>query len=387
MHHPSWIELSASALRRNIRFLRRLVGPDVVFCSVVKGNAYGHGISTFVPLAEQCGVRCFAAFSADEAEAVLRASTTRIRLILMGPLFRDATEWAVVHGLEVFIFDVSTLDHVLEVARTRGIQAHVHLELETGLNRTGLTRRELDTAVDRIGGSAEAVLIAGVCTHYAGAESVSNYLRIQKQIQRFNAEVERLRAAGVDVGLRHTACSAAAITYPETRMDLVRIGIAQYGFWPSKETRMAHLLSLGDDAPPRPDPLQRVITWKSRVASIRQVAAGEFLGYGTSYMTDRRQVVAVVPVGYGLGFSRKLSNVGRVLVRGRRVSVVGMVNMSMMLLDVTEVPGVAVGDEVVLIGRQERMTITVTSFSDLVGQLNYELLVRLGQSIPRRAVA
>ena len=150
---------------------------------------------------------------------------------------------------------------------------------------------------------------------------------------------------------------------------------------------MSYLLAQGPRAKLRPDPLHRVISWKSRIMSVKSVKAGEFIGYGTTYLTDRPERIAVVPVGYALGFSRTLSNVGRVLVRGHRVGVVGMVNMSMMLLDVTEVPDVAVWDEVVLIGSQERMTISVSSFSDLAGQINYELLVRLGLSIPRQVVA
>lgn len=387
MHSHTWIELSASALRRNIRFLRKLVGPKVVFCSVVKGNAYGHGINTFVPLAEACGVRHFAVFTPDEAEAVKGASNASSRVMLMGPLFEDSADWAVASDVEVFVFDILTLERVLRLAAVRGRPARIHLELETGLYRTGLEERELGTAARLIREAAGRVVVEGICTHYAGAESVNNYLRIQQQITRFRAGVERLRAAGVETGLQHTACSAAAMTYPETRMDLVRFGIAQYGFWPSKETRMSYLLSQGPQATVRPDPLHRVLSWKSRIMSLKSVSAGEFIGYGTSYLTDRTQRIGVVPVGYALGFSRKLSNVGRVLVRGHRVGVVGMVNMSMLLVDVTEVPDIAVGDEVVLIGKQDRLTISVSSFSDLAGQINYELLVRLGLSIPRRVVA
>lgn len=384
---PSRIELSAAALGRNVRFLRRLVGPEVIFCAVVKGNAYGHGIASFVPLAEQCGVRHFAVFSPDEAEALLRVRRAQSRVIVMGPLFEDATDWAVAHGVELFVFDRGTLGRALAAAARRGRPARVHLELETGLHRTGLEGAELAAAVEDLRAAGPRVALEGVCTHYAGAESVGNYLRIHHQIQRFREAVEHLRALGVDPGLRHTACSAAAITYPETRMDMVRFGIAQYGFWPSKETRMSYLMGLGDSALAAPDPLQRVLTWKSAVMSVKPVGPGEFLGYGTSYLTDRPQIVAAVPVGYALGFARALSNVGRVLVRGHRVGVVGLVNMSMMLLDVTEVPGVAVGDEVVLIGSQDQHTITVASFSDLAGQINYEMLVRLHPSIPREVVA
>jgi alanine racemase len=387
MLKPSLIELSQSALAKNIKFLRGQVGPGVQFCSVVKGNAYGHHISTFIPMAEKCGIQRFAVFSADEAEEVLDAQTRNPDVIIMGPLLDDATAWAVARGISFFASDVSTLQRALAAARVHQRPAGIHLELETGLNRTGLERADLERAVALIRDHSQELHVKGVCTHFAGAESVSNYVRIQQQKKRFNEGVQWLRAQGVEPGLRHMASSAAALSYPETCMDLVRIGIAQYGFWPSKETRMSYLMRNGAEAPRAPDPLQRVLTWKSRVSSMKRVGRGEFVGYGTSYLTESTQRIATVPVGYAAGFSRRLSNVGRVLIRGRRFGVVGVVNMSMLLVDVTEAGNVEVGDEVVLIGKQNRLNISVSSFSDAAGYLNYESLVKLDCRIPRTVVA
>ena len=387
MKAPSSIELSRDALRGNLRFLRRIVGPDVQFCSVVKGDAYGHGIRQFVPMAEDCGVRRFAVFAATEAEAVLRARRTDCDIMIMGHIDPQDLSWAVREGIAVWVFDGRRLEAMVDAAGTVGRPARVHLELETGLNRTGLTGQALARAVEQLVDAEERIIVEGVCTHLAGAESAANAMRIQEQLRRFEATCEDLRGQGLAIPLCHSACSAAALTLPQSRMDMVRVGIAQFGFWPSMETRIQYQLQQGGGMERRfHDPLRRVLRWSSALMEVKEVPPGEFVGYGTSYMTTARQRIGAVPVGYAHGFVRHLSNLGHVLVRGRRAAVVGVVNMSMMLIDVTHIPGARPGDEVVVIGRQGRAEITVTSFSDLSRVPSYEVLVRIPSDIPRVVV-
>jgi alanine racemase len=170
-------------------------------------------------------------------------------------------------------------------------------------------------------------------------------------------------------------------------MDMVRIGISQYGYWPGKEIEIQHIVQTNEKPDTRyVDPLKRMLTWKSRIMSVKEVKQGEFIGYGTSYLTTRFHRIAVVPIGYFHGFGRNLSNLGRVLIRGRRVSIIGYVNMSVLLINVTDIPGASTDDEVVLIGKQKNNQITVGSFSDLSNMLNYEVLVRLPSEIPRVVV-
>ena len=188
----------------------------------------------------------------------------------------------------------------------------------------------------------------------------------------------------------HAACKVAnrlnkpatLFNFPETAMDLVRIGISSYGFWPNTETKMLNLSETEDSK----DPLQRVLSWKSVVMSVKNVAENEYVSYGKSYLTNHPTVIATIPVGYGYGFSRTLSNNGYVLINGMRVRVIGAVNMNMMVVDVTDLDEVKVGDEVVLIGKQGDQTITVSSFSDMNNSMNYELLTRLPSHIPRKIV-
>jgi alanine racemase len=385
--HTSRIELSESALRRNVRFLRRVIGKEVTFSSVVKGNAYGHGIEAFVPLAERCGVRHFSAFSADEAARISGCKGKRTDVMIMGDMPSDAVDWAVDGGISFYVFEPARLARAIKVARRLGRPARVHLEVETGLHRTGLEPRTLDKVLRMIHEAGPAVSVEGICTHFAGAESISNYVRIQQQNETFRRMVARVEAQGIFPAKRHAACSAAALNYPETRLDMVRFGIAHYGFWPTRETRMQYYMRKGRPPGGRQDPLRRVMSWKSRIMSFKKVRSGDFIGYGTSYQASRPQRLAAVPIGYFHGFSRSLSNLGFVLVREERAPVVGLVNMNMMMIDVTDVPGARIGDEVVIIGKQESQQITVASFSDLTNYLNYEVLVRIPNEIPRVVVA
>ncbi len=385
--HTSWIELSKSALEANLRFLQKRVGPAAAICAVVKGNAYGHGIETFVPLAESCGVRRFAVANADEALRAFNSRTADSDVMIMSSVEDEALEWAVSNRVQFHVFDVLRLQTAIRLATRIGIPARIHLEVETGLNRVGLDREERDTVASLVQDNSHSLTLEGVCTHFAGAESVGNYVRIQQQIQSFNEQCAWLDDRGIRPRLRHTACSAAALTYPETVMDMVRIGIALYGFWPSKETQMQFMLGGAPLSAKRPrDPLRRVLRWASRIMSVKSVPAGEFVGYGTVYMTTRRENIASIPVGYAHGFARSLSNNGFVLVHGRRAPVVGYVSMSVLLVDVTDIGGVCAGDEVVLIGKQGKCSITVGSFSDMSRNMNYEVLARLPSDIPRTVV-
>ncbi len=387
MFHSSRIELSRSALQKNIRFIKKLIGLNVKYSSVIKGNAYGHSIDKFVPLAELCGIDHFSVFSAYEAYIALNSRTKNSHICIMGSIENDELEWAIENDISFYVFDTNRLKAATSAAKKINKKARIHLELETGLNRTGFQGEHLINAAEIIKNNQEYLRVDGVCTHYAGAESVSNYLRISNQIEEFKRQCNWLENHGINVGIKHTACSAAALSYPQTRFDMVRIGIAQYGFWPSDETRMQYIISHLNGADKKfKDPLKRVMSWKTRIMSIKEVSPGEFIGYGTSYLTSHKQLIASIPVGYHYGFARSLSNIGYVLVRGKRAPVVGMVNMHIVLIDVTRIKDIEIGDEVVLIGKQHKAEITVGSFSDLSRFQNYEVLARLPNFIPRIVV-
>lgn len=382
MLHTSQIHLSKSALKHNLEFIRQIIGQETRLSSVVKGNAYGHGIEQFVPLAKECGVNHFSVFSADEAQRIRKTLNDNTPIMIMGMLDNDQMEWIIKNGISFFVFEPDRLEKAVSIAQKLDIPAKIHLEIETGMNRTGFSTKIFPRVLQYIKKEAAHLILQGLCTHYAGAESIANYHRIKRQEKIYDRAYKRMTNLGLSPELKHTACSAATIRYPKTRMDLVRIGILQYGFFPSKETLIYYLTRHKIHE----YPLKRIITWKSKVMSVKCVKTGEFIGYGTSYLANSDLKIATVPVGYGHGFSRSLSNQGRVLIHEQRVSVVGTVNMNMMSVDVTNIEGVKKGDEVIIIGKQGDLEISVASFSDYSDQVNYELLTRLPSNIPRKVI-
>lgn len=384
--YPSRIELDRSSYKKNITFLQDYVGRDVVFSSVIKGNAYGHGIKDFVPMAEECGVRHFSVFSSDEARQACRARTKDSHVMIMGMISNEALGWAIENEVSFYVFEMDRMKVAVREAKRIGKPARIHLHLETGMNRLGLDEKRFEETVKIIKENPEDLQVDGICTHYAGAESVGNYVRIKEQIENFEGYYAWFLEQGIEPRHRHSACSASALNYPETIMDMVRIGIAQYGFWPNRETYMNFVKKHPDVNAKHKDPLERVLSWKSRIMSTKNVSAGEFVGYGNTYLTSRDQRIASVPIGYSHGFGRNLTNVGIVLVNGERAPVAGLVNMNLLTIDITDIPEVSKGDEVVIIGKQGEQEMTVASFSEMRNFMNYEVLVQIPGSLPRTIV-
>ncbi len=382
MFPSSYIELSRSALKNNINVLREEVGPNVKISSVVKGNAYGHGIEEMAPMIEEAGIDHIAVYNADEALRVSKVKQEDTDVMIMGMIDNDELFWAIENEVEMYVFEMDRLEQIVQTAKRMKKPARIHLQLETGMNRLGFDREELSRKVRFLKDQWNAYELLGVCTHFAGAEHIANYFRVTEQFRQYKKMTNYLKRYGIVPKYRHVASSAATIGYPKTRLDMVRIGILQYGFWPSTESFINYLQGKAD----RRGPLERVISWKSKVMSTKEVQAGEFIGYGNSYMARQDMKIAAVPVGYADGYSRSLSNFGRILINQHRVGVVGTVNMNMLLADITDVPETEKGDEVVLIGTQGDLTISVAAFGEMSDQLNYELLTKLSTSIPRMVV-
>jgi alanine racemase len=383
MQHTSYIEISKSAYTKNINFLRSEVGQKTEISIVVKGNAYGHGIENIVPIAEENGIRHFSTFSADEALRVYSCSLQNSQVMIMGMLDNLDLQEILLKSISFFVFEFDRLESAIQTAKKLGLKAKIHVEVETGFHRTGFEWEDKEWLAQMLKENEAFLELKGLCTHYAGAESISNYVRVRKQIKEYKKFRKWFSDNGVKFEKYHTACSAATLSYPETIMDMVRIGIASYGFWPTMETYMYRFQSLPEN---NKNPLKRLISWKSSVMNTKAVRMGDFIGYGSSYMAPRDMTIALVPIGYGHGYSRLLSNQGKVLIHGKMVSVVGIVTMNSIAVDVTDLESVQKGDEVVLVGFQKENEITVASFGESIQQVNYELLTRLPQDIPRKVV-
>lgn len=380
MHTNSVIELNPDSYQNNLLFLKKMYGKNVILSSVVKGNAYGHGIEEFVTMAHKSGVSHFSVFDVAEAQLVKKQLPKKVTILIMGFISDELMEWVIQNDIEFFVFDKKRLDSAIKISRKLNKKAIVHIEVETGMNRTGFVQNELNSLISLLKKEENHIEFKGLCTHFAGAESMSNYFRVKQQIERFEKTYAYFCVKNLVPKIKHSACSAASIMFPETRMDMVRIGIMQYGLWPSPEVFASYISSKKKKI----DPLKRVISWKSQVMSIKKIDACEFIGYGTSFMAKEKMKIATIPIGYAHGYSRSLSNKGRVIINQHRCMVVGTVNMNMMLVDVSDIPSIQIGDEVILIGSQEKIDVSVASFSENSNQLNYELLTRISKSIPRK---
>lgn len=385
MRSSSQIILDKGAMKKNWEFFRSYYGEDIKICAVVKGNAYGHGIEEYIPLLEECGVTDFAVFNAGEAYDVHEVADRDSTLIIMGAMDREDLEWAVEKGVEFYVFDMERLEATIEIAKQKKKKAIIHIEAETGMYRTGFSIDKVNDVIRLLRENEEHLTFRGLCMHFAGAEHISNYVRLKQQKVNFRKFVRKFKAEGIEPEIIHTCCSAASVRFPDMRYDMLRIGIMQYGFWPSPEIMVEYMNKEGIEINGEiQSPLKRVIRWESKVMGVKIVPRGGYIGYGYSYRADKEMKIAVVPVGYAHGFSRGLSNSGRVLIHGARLPVIGIVNMNCIAVDITEMEeNVQQGDTVVMIGKEGTREISVASFGEMTSQLNYELLTRLPRNIPR----
>ncbi len=373
----SWLEIDRDALAGNVRALRGRLAPGARLGAVVKSNAYGHGVAIVTPAVLRAGADVLVVGNLAEGLEVRELVGPGVPVLVVGHVPPDGFVPAVAAGLELTLYDPGAVPALAAAAREAGRPARVHLKVETGTNRQGLREGDLLALARRVA-EAEGVEIAGAGTHYADIEDTTDHSFAREQLTRFRRAMERLAAAGIRPGLRHTACSAAVLLFPETHLDLVRAGIALYGLWPSRETLVsARERGLGEID------LRPAMAWKARIAQVKDVPAGEYVGYGRTYRATRPLRLAVLPVGYYEGYPRALSGRAHVLVRGRRAPVLGRVCMNMTMVDVTDVPGAAAGDEAVLLGRSGAEELRAEDLAAWAGTIHYEIVSRIHPSLPR----
>jgi len=376
----TWIELSKHALFQNISSLGRLAhGRHVAPC--VKGNAYGHGLPEIVRLLANFGKNDYlTVHSLEEAIACREAGWTQ-KIMILGPLPPGDIEPILTLNLEPVIFDTGTLTRLGKLGDKAGQKIRTHLKLETGTNRQGLAEDELAPVADIYKRHQSLGRPYGASMHFANIEDTTNHEYAQFQLANYKRMLTRLNKLGIKPSLRHTASSAATILFEKTRFDLVRPGIAVYGHWPSKETYLSYRLAGGSN-----NLFEPVLSWKCRITQLKKVPADSFIGYGCTYRTTAPTKLAVLPVGYYDGYDRGLSNSAYVLIRGRRAPVRGRVCMNLMMVDVTDIKGARLHDEVTLIGRDGDDRVTAEQLGEWAGTINYEVLARLSAAIPRTIV-
>ncbi len=375
----SWCEVDASAFRSNLEVFRSLLGSDRRLLLVVKSNAYGHGLDPITRLAAQERVDALGVHQLDEAAAV-RAAGWRGDLLILGYVPHARLSDALDLEVQLTVYDRATLDRLDALGTARGVPARCHLKLETGTWRQGILEEDLDACLDRFRG-ARGLQLVGLSTHFANIEDTTDHSYARSQLERFQALTQRVASAGFTGLLRHAACTAAVLVMPEASFDLARIGIGAYGLWPSRETLASTRARVGASLVLRP-----VLTWKTKVAQVKWVPAGSFVGYGCAHRTSRRTLLAVIPIGYADGYDRGLSGLAHVLVRGGRAQVLGRICMNIFMADVTDLGPVEAEEEVVLLGRQGSEEIRASDLASFAQTIPYEIVSRISPSIPRVVV-
>jgi alanine racemase len=370
------VEVSRSSLVHNIREFRRLVGRKRRFMAVVKANAYGHGLLEVARVALANGVDWLGVNSLDEGVA-LRDAGIEAPVLVLGYVPLRGLEEATARDLRLTVYNRDTLVRLSTLAVRMGKTVPVHVKVETGTWRQGVPLKDVGAFVNDIR-KRPGLVLEGVSSHFANIEDTTKHDYPRRQLEAYRAACREIEAGGVDVPLKHMSCTASTILFPEPDFNLARVGIGLYGLWPSKETYLSCVLQKR-----KPLSLEPVLAWKARIAQVKKVPAGAYVGYGCTYRTTRPTVLAVVPVGYYDGYDRGLSNAAHVLVKGRRAPVRGRVAMDFFMADVTDVPGVKLEDEVTLIGADGRERITAEDLAGLAGTISYEVLARINPLIPR----
>ncbi len=377
----TWIEISESAYAQNLGFFRKLIGKGTELSAVVKANAYGHGWQSIARLAAKHGADSFCVHSIDEAQRLRRAGF-RQNVLIMGPIPLRRLREAVEENYRFVVYNHETLRALHRLDLPQDKLARIHLKLETGTHRQGIAEADLAGFLTELKATRQ-VLLEAVYTHFADIEDTTNYDYSAHQRASFDKLVDTIKTAGFPIIRRHAACTAAAILFPETHFEMVRLGIGQYGLWPSRETMVSFQEQTARSVK---DALRPVLTWKTRLNQIKTVPADSSVGYGRTYKTTRETRLGILPIGYSDGYDRGLSNQGYILVRGKRAPVRGRICMNLMMIDLSDIPEAQLDDEAVLIGRQGKEEITADQLAALCGTINYEIVARLNPEIPRLVV-
>ena len=374
---PTWAEVSLAALRQNFRTVQKHVGPKVTVCAVVKADAYGHGAVECSRALEAEGARWFGVTSLDEA-IPLREAGVRANILLMTGFWRGEEGEIVRLHLTPTVWEPWHIESLERAAAALGVAQHpVHLKVDTGMGRLGV-------AVDLLPGvlavlkSSKHLVLEGLSTHLAASE-IMDAPSVAEQERSFEAARCMVREAGMEPVFVHMANTGAVISRRETWNSMVRPGVALFGYYLPFQ-RAGREVSGGTLRLP----VKPILTWKTRILSLRDFGANQPLGYGATYVTKAPAHVAVLPVGYADGYNRQLSNRGRVIVREHYAPIVGRISMDLTLVDVTGIPGVVVGDEVILLGSGEGLSVDALEHAELANSTPYEILCNISKRVPRR---
>ena len=378
--HPnaaSWCEIDAAAIEANIATLRQSLSAGTRLGIVVKSNAYGHGLSTCARQFVAAGADWLVVNGVGEA-AVLRRAGIEAPIYICGPTFAIDAPAVAKHRASAVVCDVETAEALAQAGREDGWAIGVHIKVETGTNRQGVFAAQALDLGRRISELA-GVDLQGLTTHYADIEDTTDPSFALEQLRKLEEVAQAYQLAGLPRPLVHSANSAATLIWPQTHAGLVRVGIAAYGLWPSSETYATALERRVGEMPQ----LQPVLSWRARVAQVKEVAEGAYIGYGRTFRATQPMRIAVLPVGYYEGYDRRLSNIGHVLINGVRAPIRGRVCMNIAMVDITHIPAVERGAVATLLGRDGEEEVAAEQWGAWMGSIHYEAVARIHPDQPR----
>jgi len=378
LRRPAWAEISQGAIRHNVAVMREVLGASAI-CGVVKANGYGHGARLAAATIADAGAAGLAVAIVDEGVELRDAGLTD-PILLLAETPPETIIDALENRLTLTIGSLDGARCAAEAASSLGGRHSVHLKIDTGMHRMGIDARDLDTVLDALAAS-RSIVLEGIYTHFPVADSTyaSDRAYCLEQLARFDESLARAAARGVSPALVHTANSAAALSLPESRRSMARVGLALYGHLPDP--------AMGTVLRERGLSLRPALSLHARVTAVRELDAGERPSYGRLRAMPARASVATVPFGYADGYPRRLFTAGaEVLINGRRHPLAGMVTMDQLVID-CDGAAVNVGDEVVLLGAQGDAVVSAEEWATWSGTITWEILCGVGARVPRVAVA
>ena len=355
------------AIYNNIINLKKMLNEDVKFMGLAKGNGYGHGIIPVTKTMLEAGADYIAVAIPEEGSEIRRAGIDA-KILVLGLTLSQSFSIALEYDLTLTVCDKNNILELNDCAKSAHKKIKVHLKIDSGMHRIGvLETQELEEVLDTIA-SCENIILEGVFTHFARADEADKS-DTYKQIEKFEQMLDIIKRRGLNP-IVHAANSAATLDLKQTHYDMVRPGIATYGYYPSDE------VSKNIELTP-------AIEWKTKIAYIKKINKDDKVGYGRNYSAEDTRIIATIPVGYADGFKRDIGNNGYVLIRGQKAPVVGKVCMDQCMVDITNIKDAKISDEVILIGKSGKETISVELMAKWLGEINYEVLLNITDRVPR----
>ncbi|HTE49035.1 MAG TPA: alanine racemase [Candidatus Paceibacterota bacterium] len=369
----TWIEVDRKAIKHNISVFRSLLNQKTKFMAVIKSNAYGHSIIDFANEMVRLKVDFLGVDSITEG-LVLRKEGIRVPILVLGYTLPEMLAEAAGKDISLTVSTFELLKYIVAKHKSFKKPLKIHVKVDTGMHRQGFLMRDITIVLKILNSISKTTLqVEGLFSHFATAKNPGFPKGTEEQLENFKLWIKLFKQAGFEP-ITHTAATAGTMLFPESHLDMVRVGIGLYGLWPAKEVKMALAKKIS---------LHPVLSWKSLIAEIKKLPKGSRIGYDLTESLSKDGVVAIVPVGYWHGYPRSLSSLGKMLVKGKLCKILGRVSMDMICINVSNVKNLRVGDEVVVIGNDSDSTCSMEGISNISNLSWYETVTRLNPLIKR----